>query len=192
MTRLLHIVIPGGSGQVGTILARHLHAQGHQVTVLARRKQDAPWQVLLWDGTSLGPWVAALDRADVLINLAGRSVNCRYTAKNRAEIKESRTGTTHLLGHALAQLARPPRLWLNASTATIYRHALDRAMDETTGEIGGEEHGVPSTWKFSIDVATSWEQSFFSSNTPNTRKVALRSAMIRARTQAAFSISSFA
>jgi uncharacterized protein (TIGR01777 family) len=178
MTRQLHIVIPGGSGQVGTILARHLHAQGHRVTVLARNKYTVPWQVIVWDGTSLGDWAATLDGADVLINLSGRSVNCRYTTKNRAEIKESRTATTSLLGVALGQLARPPRLWMNASTATIYRHALDRPMDEATGEIGGKEYGVPSAWRFSIDVATAWEHSFFSANTPNTRKIALRSAMI--------------
>lgn len=178
MSGKLRIVIPGGSGQVGTILARHLHAQGHLVTVLTRREQDVPGQVILWDGTTLADWVTSLDGADVLINLAGRSVNCRYTAKNRAEIKNSRVATTELLGRALNQLAHPPRLWMNASTATIYRHALDHPMDEATGEIGGKEHDVPSTWKFSIDVATSWEESFFASNTPNTRKIALRSAMI--------------
>jgi len=101
MTRQLHIVIPGGSGQVGTILARHLHAQGHHVTVLARNKYIVPWQVIVWDGTSLGDWAATLDGADVLINLSGRSVNCRYTTKNRAEIKESRTATTRLLGRVM-------------------------------------------------------------------------------------------
>ena len=178
MTRRLRIVIPGGSGQVGTILARHFHAQGHYVTVLARNRHDKPWQVAPWDGTNLGDWTNTLDGADVLINMTGRSVNCRYTPKNRAEIKESRVATTRLLGQAITQLARPPRLWMNASTATIYRHALDRPMDEASGEIGGNEDDIPSTWRFSIDVATSWEQAFFSANTPNTRKVALRSAMV--------------
>ena len=179
MSRQLRIVIPGGSGQVGTILAHHFHADGHHVTVLARSKYVAPWPVVKWDGTTLGDWTSTLDGADVLINMSGRSVNCRYTAKNRAEIKQSRIETTRLLGQAITQLAHPPRLWINASTAAIYRHALDRPMDEATGEIGGKEDGrdVPSTWRFSIDVATSWEQSFFSANTPNTRKVALRSAM---------------
>ena len=177
MSRPLHIVIPGGSGQVGTILGRHLHAQGHHVTVLARKTVTVPLQVIVWDGMRLGDWAASLDGADVLINLSGRTVNCRYTAKNRAEIRESRTGTTRLLGRALSQLVRPPRLWMNASTATIYRHALDRPMDESTGEVGGRERDVPGTWHFSIAVATNWEQSFFSAHTPNTRKVALRSAM---------------
>jgi uncharacterized protein (TIGR01777 family) len=169
-------VIPGGSGQVGTILGRHLHAQGHHVTVLARKTVTVPLQVIVWDGTSLGDWAASLDGADLLINLSGRSVNCRYTAKNRAEIRES-TGTTRVLARALSQLARPPRVWMNTSTATIYRHALDRPMDESTGEVGGKESDVPSTWHFSIAVATNWEQSFFSAHTPNTRKIALRSAM---------------
>ena len=178
MTRRLHIVIPGGSGQVGTMLSRHLNAQGHHVTVLTRHKHTAPWPVIVWNGRSLGDWAATLDGADVLINLSGRSVNCRYTEKNRAEIKESRTASTQLLGRALSHLARPPRLWMNAGTATIYRHALDRPMDEASGEIGGKERDVPSTWRFSIDVATSWEQSFFAANIPNVRKVALRSAMI--------------
>ena len=178
MTRPLQIVIPGGSGQVGTMLARHLHEQGHHVSVLTRLKHRAPWQVVVWNGTSLGDWVGTLDGADVVINLSGRSVNCRYIQKNRAEIKESRTTTTHLLGCAISQLAHPPRLWMNASTATIYRHTLDRPMEEATGEIGGQERDVPRTWGFSIDVATSWEQSFFAANTPDIRKVALRSAMI--------------
>ena len=177
MIQPLRIVIPGGSGQVGTILARHFHAQGHQVTVLARSPHPAPWQVVAWDGENPGDWAATLEDADVLINLVGRSVNCRYTAANRAEILRSRTLTTDLFGRVVGHLARPPRLWMNASTATIYRHALDRPMDEATGEIGGTEHDVPSTWAFSIEVATSWEKSFFSANAPNTRKIALRSAM---------------
>ena len=113
----------------------------------------------------------------MLINLAGRSVNCRYTSENRTMIKTSRVQSTLALGRAVAQLAHPPRFWMNASTATIYRHAIDRAMDEDTGEIGGNERGCPSTWRFSIDVATSWEAAFFSVLTPMTRKVALRSAM---------------
>jgi uncharacterized protein (TIGR01777 family) len=126
----------------------------------------------------LAAWVSTLEQVDVLINLAGRSVNCRYTDANRKAIKQSRVQTTRLLGEAIGKVAHPPRLWMNASTATIYRHALDRAMDEDTGELGGEEPDVPSTWRFSIDVAKSWEDAFFSSVTPRTRKVALRSAMV--------------
>lgn len=178
MTTPLRIVLPGGSGQVGNILSRHFHAQGHEVVVLARRVAPAPWRVVNWDGESLGNWTSELENADVLINLAGRSVDCRYTPSNRRAIKESRVQTTHLLGRAIGQSVRPPRLWMNASTATIYRHALDRPMDEQTGEIGGNETDAPAKWSFSIDVATSWEKAFFEAVTPNIRKIALRSAVI--------------
>jgi hypothetical protein len=178
MTTPLRIVIPGGNGQVGTILSRHFHARGHTVVVLARSGAPAPWGVVNWDGKNLGDWASELEDSDVVINLAGRSVNCRYTAANRQAIKESRVKTTRLLGRAIGQLAHPPRLWMNASTATIYRHIYDRAMDERTGEIGGNEPDAPAKWKFSIDVATSWESAFFEAVTANTRKIALRSAMI--------------
>jgi hypothetical protein len=105
-------------------------------------------------------------------------VNCRYNAANRREILASRVQSTRILGEAIAKLKQPPPLWLNSSTATIYRHALDRSMDEKTGELGGNEPNAPSTWRFSIDVAKSWEQAFFASELPNTRKIALRSAMV--------------
>ncbi len=178
MTPAFRIVLIGGSGQVGNILARHFQAGNHQVTVLSRSVRPAPWRVVHWDGSTLGDWTAELEHADVVINLAGRRVNCRYNSANRREIKDSRVQTTRLLGQALGQLARPPCLWMNASTATIYRHSLDRPMDEETGEIGGQEEDAPSTWRFSIDVATSWEQAFFEAVVPGTRKIALRSAVI--------------
>jgi uncharacterized protein len=178
VSRPLQIVLAGGNGQVGNLLARSFHGQGHRVIVLARKVEQAPWEVIQWDGLSLGDWGAALEHADVLINLAGRSVNCRYTDANRRAIKNSRVQTTQLLGQAVGKLAYPPRLWMNASTATIYRHALDRAMDEDTGEFGGQEANASSTWRFSIDVAKSWEEAFFSAVTPRTRKIALRSAMV--------------
>jgi uncharacterized protein (TIGR01777 family) len=175
--RPLRIVIPGGSGQVGNILARYFHAKGDSVVVLSRRTFPAPWRIVVWDGENLGNWVGELEKTDTVINLAGRSVNCRYSAANRREIIESRTQSTRVIGAAVSQVAHPPRLWLNASTATIYRHALDRAMDEFTGELGGSEPSAPSSWRFSIDVAKAWEESFFAVDTPNTRKIALRSAM---------------
>jgi uncharacterized protein len=176
--RPLRIVLPGGSGQVGTVVARHYDAAGHDVVVIARSARPAPWRMIRWDGATLGEWASEIDGADIVFNLAGRSVNCRYNDANRREIKESRVNTTKLVGQAIAQASRPPRLWMNASTATIYRHALDRAMDEGTGELGGGEPDAPDTWRFSIDVAKSWEEAFFSSPAPATRKVALRSAMI--------------
>lgn len=175
--RPLRIVIAGGSGHVGTLLARYFYARGDSVVVLARTTTFRPWRMAAWDGEHLREWMKELEGADVLINLCGRSVNCRYHPWNRREILESRLRSTRLLGVAVAKLKNPPRVWLNASTATIYRQALDRAMDERTGEIGGREPETPETWKFSIDVATRWEEAFFATYTPKTRKVVLRSAM---------------
>jgi len=176
--RPLRIVIPGGSGHIGQILARHFHEQGHHVSVIARHQKPGEWPVICWNGIELGPWAQALDGADVVINLAGRSVNCRYTLANQREISNSRVFTTNLVGQAIGQASAPPRVWLNASTATIYRHALDRPMDEQTGEIGGHEPNAPQKWNFSVEVATAWERAFFSAKTPATRKVALRSAIV--------------
>src|SRR5581483_1574337 len=145
--RPLRIVIPGGTGQAGNILARHFHEQGHFVTTIARHPRAAEWQSVSWDGENLGDWSAAIDGADVVINLAGRSVNCRYNSTNRREIKNSRVITTGLIGQAIARASRPPPMWFNASTATIYRHAFDRPMEEATGELGGNEPGAPRAWQ---------------------------------------------
>ena len=173
----MKIVIPGGSGQVGHILARYFHSQGHAVTVFSRGPRPAPWRVVAWDGRTPGGWIADLAQSDVCINLAGLSVNCRYNPANRLAIYESRIQGTRLLNEVVASLNHAPRLWVNASTATIYRHALDRAMNETDGELGGNEPGAPDTWNFSIDVAKGWEEAFFATPAPLTRKVAIRSAM---------------
>jgi uncharacterized protein len=180
--RVWNLVLLGGSGQLGTVLARHFHGAGHSVTVVSRKcfsrnPGDAAWKTASWDGQNLGEWVNPIGRADVVINLAGRNVNCRYGSRNRARILGSRLQSTELVGKAIAAAKAPPAVWLNASTATIYRHALDRAMDEETGELGGEEKNVPHTWSFSMDVAKRWEACFFAAKTPGTRKVALRSAM---------------
>jgi uncharacterized protein (TIGR01777 family) len=172
------IVITGGSGQIGAILTRHFHGRGVDVAVIARHPEPAPWTTLAWDGLHAGDWGEQLEGADVVINLAGRSVNCRYNQANRREIMESRVVTTRLVGEAIARASKPPKLWMNASTATIYRHATDRAMDEVDGEVGGGEAGLPSSWRFSYDVATSWERAFFESKTPGTRKIAMRSAIV--------------
>ena len=176
-TKKLRIVIAGGNGHVGSLLARYFHERGHSVVVLARTTYLKPWREVAWDGEHLREWVRELEGADVVINLVGRSVNCRYNAANRREILESRVKSTRLLGIAIAKVKQPPRVWLNASTATIYRHALDRTMDENTGELGGHEADAPPEWKFSIEVATLWEEAFFAASTPRTRKVALRSAL---------------
>ena len=164
--RAFRIVLPGGSGQVGRVLARHFQERGHHVTVLTRLPYAETWQTVHWDGENPGPWTEYLEGADVCINLAGRSVNCRYHHANRTAIYNSRILTTRLLGQVIARLADPPKVWLNASTATIYRHALDRPMDEATGELGGHEligkhRRAPDTWNFSIGVAKDWEAAFF-------------------------------
>src|SRR6202046_471983 len=173
----MKIVIPGGTGQVGQMLARHFHARGNAVTVLSRTRHPAPWSIVHWDGVNSGPWVAELEHSDVCINLAGRSVNCRYNVANRRAIFDSRVQSTKILSEVIGSLDYPPAIWLNASTATIYRHSLDRPMDEANGELGGNEPGAPDTWNFSITVAKAWEEAFFSTPTPRTRKLALRSAM---------------
>ncbi|HYK53372.1 MAG TPA: TIGR01777 family oxidoreductase [Candidatus Eremiobacteraceae bacterium] len=175
----LKVVIPGGTGSIGSVLARHFHHAGDDVTVIGRSlSSDSPWRTIAWDGATPGAWTQAIDGADVVLNLAGKSVNCRYTAENRRLIMESRTKTTRLVGEAIAAAKRPPSAWMNASTATIYRHALDRPMDEKTGELGGDEPDVPASWRFSIDVVRNWEKAFFEAPVSGIRKVALRMAIV--------------
>jgi len=173
----MKIVIPGGSGHIGTILARVFHGEGHEVVVLSRLPAVTRWRTIHWDGATLGAWRREVDGSDVVINLAGRSVNCRYTGANRREILQSRVSSTEVVGRAIAEATRPPRVWLQASTATIYAHRYDAANDEYTGVLGGDEPAAPSSWRFSIDVARAWEQAFDKAVTSRTRKIALRSAI---------------
>jgi uncharacterized protein (TIGR01777 family) len=173
----MKIVIPGGSGQVGTVLARAFHGDGHDVIVLSRRPDIRPWRVVAWDGATLGHWQGEIDGCDVVINLTGRSVNCRYTSSNREEIMQSRVLSTRVVGQAIARAERQPRVWLQASTATIYAHRYDSPNDERSGILGGRESNAPSSWRFSIDVARAWERAFEEALTDRTRKIALRSAM---------------
>ncbi len=175
----MKVVIPGGSGQVGTILARAFSEDKHEVVILGRQvaPSKGPGRHCSWDGKTPGPWVQDIDGADVVINLAGRNVSCRYNAKNRKEIMESRVQSTQAIGEAIRQSARPPRVWLQSSTATIYAHRYDAPNDETTGILGGNEPSVPDTWRFSIAVAEAWERAATAIETPQTRKVLLRSAM---------------
>lgn len=156
------VVLAGASGFIGTALAQSFRDEGAEVLLIGRRGPDARWS----DPAAIA---AAVDGADLLINMAGKSVNCRYDAANRAEIFRSRLETTRALHEAVAAAAHPPRLWINSSTATIYRHADDRPMTESTGEIGEG---------FSVNVATSWEAEFFRGELPATRRVALRTAIV--------------
>jgi len=173
----MKIIIPGGSGQVGTMLTRAFCQGEHEVVILSRRPSDSIGRTVNWDGATLGDWAAELEGADAVINLAGRSVNCRYTARNRRVILESRVKSTRVVGQAIAAARRPPRVWLQAATATIYAHRYDAPNDEVAGIIGGAEADAPSTWRFSIDVAKAWEQAMNDATTPRTRKVVMRSAM---------------
>jgi len=174
----MKVILPGGSGQVGQILARDFTAGGDEVVVLSRGETAAAGRTVAWDARTLGPWASELDGADVVINLAGRSVNCRYSEENLKAMMDSRVDSTRVVGEAIARAARPPRLWLQSSTATIYAHRFDAPNDEATGILGGNEPDVPAYWSRSTDIAKAWEKALDDAATPATRKVALRSAMV--------------
>ena len=175
----MKVVIPGGSGQLGGVLARAFDARGDEVVVLARGSvAPAGARLVAWDGRTLGAWATELDGADVVVNLAGRSVNCRYTRANLEAMLSSRVDSTRVVGQAIARAARPPRVWLQMSTATIYAHRFDAANDEATGRIGGDEPDAPAYWKTSVDIAHAWERELREAPTQATRKVALRTSMV--------------
>lgn len=148
----------------------------HDLTILSRQFRPGV-RTVEWDGRTLGEWAKEIDGADVVVNLAGRSVNCRYTEANLKEMMDSRVDSTRVIGEAIAAAKSPPSVWLQASTATIYSHRYDAANDERTGIIGGQESDAPTYWKRSVDIALAWEKTLNEAGTPNTRKVALRSAM---------------
>lgn len=180
----MKIVIPGGSGQIGAILARSLAGKGHEVVVLTRNptvKVSIPWRQVHWDGCNLdgdNGWQSEIDGCDVVINLAGRSVDCRYHKENRHCIKQSRILSTTAIAKSIELAKLPPKVWLQASTATIYSHRYDAANDEVNGILGIDDENMPDTWEFSIDVATSWEAAANAANLPNTRLVLMRMAMV--------------
>ena len=177
------IVIAGGSGFIGEELIRYFGKQ-NDIVILTRKLSEsvnnrntytqltdndlARTKFVKWDGKSLGNWCTEINKADILINLAGKSVNCRYTERKKKEIIDSRVKSTQIIGQAIQQLSNPPQLWINSSSATIYRHAMDRPQDEYTGEIKDD---------FSVEVCKQWEKTFYEKQTPFTRKVALRMAI---------------
>jgi len=173
----MKVVIPGGTGQIGQQLSNAFRARGHRVVVLSR-DSDADHARVAWDGKTLGPWASEIDGADVVINLAGRSVNCRYTRANLQAMMDSRVDSTRAVGLAIAQAARPPSVWLQMSTATIYAHRFDAPNDEATGVLGGTEPDAPASWANSVAIAQAWEKTLAEANTPMTRKVALRTTMV--------------
>lgn len=135
----------------------------------SKKKPHNNCRTVIWDAKTTGNWISEMENADVLINMTGRSVDCRYNQKNKDLILNSRVDSTKVLGEAIALCKNPPKVWLNSSTATIYRHSLDKEMDEESGEIGEG---------FSVSVAKAWEKVFFETETPATRKIALRTAIV--------------
>ena len=173
----MKIVLPGGTGQVGTLLTRAFLADGHDVVVVAR-SQSKLARTVTWDGQTLGDWARELDGADAVVNLAGRTVNARQTDANLKEMMESRVDSTRVVGEAIGQAKQPPKVWLQSSAATIYAHRYDAANDEMTGLIGGGEPGVPAYWERSVEIARAWERAQREANTPRTRKVVLRTTLV--------------
>jgi uncharacterized protein (TIGR01777 family) len=156
------VVLAGGTGFVGQDFTVRFKKLGYDVLVISRQSGHIAWE----DRTAI---IEAIEGAEMLINLAGKSVNCRYTDENRKIIMDSRTETTHILGEAVLSCVHPPELWINSSTATIYRHAEDRPMTEQDGEVGSG---------FSVEVAKAWEKAFFGVELPSTRQIALRIAIV--------------
>ncbi len=163
------IIITGGSGFVGEMALDHFTKQGHQVTLISRSKPtfNGSYEWFKWDGKSLGNWMTSLEGADIVLNLAGKSISCRYTEENKAALINSRLDSTKIVAEALNMVKNPPKLWMNASSATVHSNGPG-----PVGEDGHQEQG------FSPDLVRAWESAFFVSNTPNVRKVALRMGLI--------------
>ncbi|WP_245221970.1 TIGR01777 family oxidoreductase [Pedobacter kyungheensis] len=179
MMKYSKIVLAGGNGYLGQVLAKHFAPITNEIVILSRKAQPAKGNIktIVWDGRTAGEWASALQNADLLVNLCGKNVNCRYTPKNKEEIIQSRLQPTALLGEVIHQMENPPKLWINITSATIYRHAEDRYQDEIHGEMGTG---------FSVEVCKAWENYFFESNTPKTRKIALRMGIVLGKTDSAF------
>ncbi len=170
------IIIAGGSGFLGRTLNQWFEQQGCEVVTLSRSAGvELPGRTVCWDGMTAGEWVQELEGAAAIINLAGRSVNCRYHARNRRQIMDSRVASTRVLGQALAACDKPPQVWIQSSTATIYKHNYGEPWTETSGEIGADPRARD---QFSIEVAQAWEEAFEQSPTPATRRITARTAMV--------------
>ena len=174
------VVLAGGSGYLGRVLARFYSGIAKEVVILSRKKDKNPVahsRTVVWDAASRGHWEEALEGASLVVNLCGKNVNCRYTADNRDQIFRSRLTPTALLGEAMAAARNPPLCWINIASATIYRHAEDCPQDEYTGDLGTG---------FSVDVCTAWEKTFWEAKTPATRKAVLRTGLVLGREDGVF------
>lgn len=173
------LILAAGTGFLGQALAEHFKNQFDEIVILTRGEPATNENVrrVHWNAKTFSGWENELENASVLINLAGKSVDCRYNEANKAEILASRINSTSMLNLAVRTCANPPKHWLNAATSTIYRHSLDRQMDEITGEIGDD---------FSMNVAKAWEAEFFSVETPQTLKTALRTSIVLGKNGGAF------
>jgi uncharacterized protein (TIGR01777 family) len=173
------IILAGGNGYLGRILAEYFKGICAEVIILSRKAATTQGNIrtIFWDGKTEGVWTSHLAGADLLVNLCGKNVNCRYTEANKQEIFDSRLYPTALLNKVVVGIVNPPALFINITSATIYRHADDRPQDEATGEIGNG---------FSVEVCKAWEQTFFETETPRTRKVALRMGFVLGKTDSAF------
>ncbi|GAB3928655.1 TIGR01777 family oxidoreductase [Mucilaginibacter myungsuensis] len=173
------IVLAGGNGYIGRVLTEYFKLMTNEVIILSRRPApaDGNAHTIVWDGKTEGDWTRHLQGVDLLMNLCGKNVNCRYTDNNKQEIFDSRLIPTALLNKAIAGMSEPPKVFITVTSATIYRHADDRPQDEVTGEIGEG---------FSVDVCKAWEQTFFGTETPGTRKIALRMGFVLGKTDSAF------
>jgi uncharacterized protein (TIGR01777 family) len=173
------IVLAGGRGYLGNVLINFFKDKAKEIHVLSRTPGHGPSPVInhVWNGKTAGAWASCLVGADLVVNLAGRNVNCRYTESARREILESRVDATRVLGEVIAKLAAPPKVWINLASATIYRHAEDRPQDEESGEIGSG---------FSVDVCRAWERTFFQFSLPSTRRIAVRTGIVIGPSDGAF------
>lgn len=169
------LILPGGSGFLGRTLTKFFAAKGWDVVILTRGSAKIEGaRCVQWDGRTLGRWFTELEGADAVLNLAGRSVNCRYTIENRRQMMASRVESTRVLGQAIAICEHPPKVWLNSSTATIYKHTYNVPHGED-GEVGATPEAKDA---YSIEVAKAWESAFEKGSTPSTRKLVLRAAMV--------------
>lgn len=174
------MIIAGGSGFLGQSLINYFLPKNYEIIVLSRNTKKTgndKLRYVQWNAQTLDIWMTELEGAEVLINLTGKSVDCRYNEKNKTEILNSRVKSTKVLGEAIQACAVPPKVWMNSSTATIYEHSLERKMTEENGSIGDD---------FSMNVAKSWEATFYSCNTPKTNKIALRTSIVLGKNGGAF------